>query len=184
MTVRTLLFPVLLGAVVVTAACATMTVSSHVDPNLDAKRYRTFDWGPADALPTPDPRLDKNPFYQDKVQGAIEKEFAAKGFARADAGGQADLLIHFHAVIDRHIDINRIDADHGYCFDANCQARVVEYEAGTLVLDVVDAKTNRVIWRGWAQNTIDDAKIDNEQRLARQVDEAVRRMLARFPGAL
>jgi hypothetical protein len=161
-----------------------MSVSSHVDPTLDAKRYRTFDWGPADTLPVPDPRLDKNPFYQDKVQGAIEKAFAAKGYTHAEAGATSDLLIHFHAVIDRHIDINRIDADRGYCFDAGCGTQIVEYEAGTLVLDVVDAKTNRVIWRGWAQKKIDDAKINNEPRLAKDVDEAVRRMLARFPGAL
>ena len=183
MTMRTLISGVALaGAVAAAAACATMNVSSHVDPALDATRYRTFDWGPADPLPVPDPRLDKSPFYQDHVQGAIEKQFQLKGYARADAGNQADLLVHFHAVIDRRIDVNRIDQEHGYCPDANCQPTVVEYEEGTLVLDVVDARTNRVIWRGWAQDTV-EGKIDNEDRLARQVDEAVRRMLARFPGA-
>src|SRR6478609_9468217 len=42
------------------AACAPMTVSSHVERGLDLTRYHTFEWGMADALPQGDPRLDRN----------------------------------------------------------------------------------------------------------------------------
>ncbi len=38
------------------AGCATMNVSSHVERGVNFAQYRTFDWGPADALPTGDPR--------------------------------------------------------------------------------------------------------------------------------
>jgi hypothetical protein len=55
------------------------------------------------------------------------------------------------------------------------------YEAGTLVLDVVDARTNRVIWRGWAQHGVEDA-LDNPDKMARQIHEGVTRMLAAFPA--
>lgn len=163
--------------------CATMSVSSHVERGLNMAQYHTYDWGPADRLPTGDPRLDKNPFFQDHVLGAVEKQMNAKGFERSTAERRADLLIHYHAVIDRRFDVNRIDREHGYCFDENCGARVFDYEAGTLVLDVVDARTNRVIWRGWAQDTVEGV-LDNEDRMARQIDEAVKRMLARFPRPL
>ena len=61
-------------------ACAThMTVSSHVEHGLDLSRYQTFNWGPADALPTGDPRLAKNPFFKDRLQGAVEKGLRARG---------------------------------------------------------------------------------------------------------
>lgn len=166
-----------------TGGCATMNVSSHVDQGLDFTQYRTYDWGPADALPAGDPRLDENPFYKDHVLGAVEKQLAAKGFEHSAVEGQADLLVHYHAVINTRLDVNRIDQEYGYCFDEECRARVVEYEAGTLVLDIVDRRTNRVVWRGWAQDTVERI-LNNEDRMARQIDEAVRRMFARFPRPL
>ncbi len=162
--------------------CATMNVSSHVQRDLDFTQYRTYDWGPADALPRGDPRLDKNPFFQDHVQGAVEKQLAAKGFERSTSG-TPDLLIHYHASITQRIDVNRVDREYGYCYDKDCQARVIEYEAGTLVLDIVEARTSRVIWRGWAQDSVEGV-LDNRDRMARKIDEAVRRMLERLPRRL
>ena len=58
-----------------------------------------------------------------------------------------------------------------------------EYEAGTLVLDLVDNRTNRLVWRGWAQETVEGV-LDNEDEMARQIDEAVTRMMARLPPRL
>jgi hypothetical protein len=167
---------------VIPAACATagnMNVSSHVQRGLDITKYRTFDWGPADALPTGDPRLDKDPVFGDYVQGAVEKGLAARGFARADAG-QPDLLIHYHASVNERIDVNRTERQYGYCQGSGCDPWIVQYEAGTLVLDFVDARTNRLVWRGWAQESVDDA-LGNRDRMQRMINEAVTRMLARLP---
>jgi Domain of unknown function (DUF4136) len=163
------------------AACAaTMSVSSHVGPGVDFTHYRTYDWGPADALPTGDPRLDRNPFFQDHLQGAVEKGLAGLGFEHATAGTSPDLLIHYHASITQRINVNGVDSGYGYCYDNDCRERVVEYEAGTLVLDIVDAHTNQVIWRGWARNDVGDM-LSNEDRMAQTIQEAVTRMLSRLP---
>ena len=91
------LITVVVVALVATSCVTAMNVSSHVDRSVNFARYRTYDWGPADALPTGDPRLDKNPFFQDHVQGAVEKQLAARGFVRSTAAGKPDLLIHYHA---------------------------------------------------------------------------------------
>ena len=163
--------------------CATMNVSSHVQSGIDFARYRTYDWGPADALPTGDPRLDKDPFFQDHVLGAVEKQMAVKRYLRADPGATPDLRIHYHASINQRVDVYTVDREHGYCYDEDCKATVVDYEAGTLVLDVVDAHTNRLIWRGWAQKSVEDM-LKNRDRMAQRIDEAVMRMLARLPPGL
>jgi hypothetical protein len=162
--------------------CATMNVSSHVQNGLDFARYHTYDWGPADALPTGDPRLDKNPFFQDHVMGAVEKQMAARGYERAESEAP-DLLIHYHASINQRLDVSGVDREHGYCSDDDCKDRVVRYEAGTLVLDIVDTSTNKVIWRGWAQDSVEDM-LNNEDRMARKINEAILRMLARLPPKL
>jgi hypothetical protein len=158
-----------------------MSVGSHMERGLDIARYRTYDWGPADALPTGDPRLDKDPFFQDHVQGAVERQLAARGLAQATSGAP-ELLIHYHASITRRIDVSRVDRQYGYCYGDDCTPPVVEYEAGTLVIDIVDARTNKVIWRGWAQDGVGDM-LDDRDAMARKIDEAVSRMLAKLPGA-
>jgi hypothetical protein len=160
-----------------------MTVSSHVEHGLDLSRYRTFDWGPADALPTGDPRLEKNPYFKDHVQGAVEKGLLARGFHLTAVDATADLLVHYHANISKRINVNHVDGASGYCSQAVCPPEVVEYEAGTLVLDIVDARRNRLIWRGWAQNSVEDM-LNDPERMAKTIDAAVARMLLRLPPRL
>jgi len=167
---------------VAVTGCTTMNVSSHVRSGIDFAQYRTYDWGPADALPTGDPRLDKNPFFQDHVLGAVEKQLAARGYQRSDSG-TPDLLIHYHASITERIDINRADTERGYCYEDDCRAGVLDYEAGTIVLDIVDTRTNKVIWRGWAQDSLEGV-LENQDKMAQQINEAVTRMLSRLPPKL
>lgn len=172
-------FP-LLAAVVALAGCAALTVSSHAERGLHMGAYRTFDWGPADALPTGDPRLDGNPLFKDRLQGAVEKGLAARGIDRVLAR-PSDLLIHYHAHVTDRLAIDSRDRAYGYCAGAPCAgAQVVEYEAGTLVLDIVDTRTNRVIWRGWAQTRLGEM-LDDPDRMAATIAEAVDRMLDRLP---
>jgi hypothetical protein len=170
---------VAIAALALNGCASTMTVSSHLQRDLDFAHYRSFGWGPADALPTGDPRLDDNPFFHDHVQGAVEKTLAGRGLAFPDSG-TPDLLLHYHASIAQRMDVNRIDRQYGYCYDDDCAVRTFRFEAGTLVLDVVDARTNQVVWRGWAQHRIGDM-LDDPDEMAARIDEAVRRMLARLP---
>lgn len=171
-----------MAALAAATGCATtMTASSYVEHGLSFAQYRTYDWGPPDALPVGDPRLDKDGFYKDHVEGAVEKGLSARGLERA-SGAAPDLLIHYHASITHRLDVNRVDRPYGYCFGAGCEAGLVEYEAGTLVLDVVDARTKRVVWRGWAQDAVEEALADRD-RMASQIAEAVTRMMLTFPKA-
>jgi len=160
------------------AGCATMNVSSHIERNVNFSEYATYDWGPPDNLPVGDPRLDNNPFFNDYLQGAVEKKMAAKGFERATPGA-ADLLIHYHASVNQKLDVYTADNRYGYCY-GNCEPQVSDYELGTLVIDIVDAKTKKVVWRGWSQDTMNGV-IDNQARLEKQVDEGVTRMMTLLP---
>ena len=168
-----------LASAALTSGCATtMSVSSHVDRGLDFKQYRTFDWGPADALPTGDSRLDGDPFFKDHVQGAVERGLAARGVALTSSN--PDLLIHYHANISERIDVNKADRAFGYCRAADCPPESIYYEAGTLVLDVMDARTNKLVWRGWAQHSVEDM-LRNQDKMAKTIDQAVAEMLRQFP---
>jgi hypothetical protein len=168
------------AAALVVAGCATMTVSSHVERNVKFHEYVTYDWGPPDNLPVGDPRLDNNPFFNDYLQGAIEKKLEARGFERAAAGQQPDVRIHYHASVNQKLDVYEVDSSYGYCY-GDCQPQVSDYELGTLVVDLVDARTNKVVWRGWAQQAMNGI-IDNQDRLEAQIDKEVAKMMQLLPS--
>lgn len=163
---------------VLAAGCAPITTGAYLERGVSFSNYATYDWEPPDNLPVGDPRLDNNPFFNDYLQGAIERRLAAKGFERA-RGEQPDLLVHYHATVSQELDVYRADTHLGYCY-ANCEPQYVEYEQGTLVLDIVDTRTRRVVWRGWAEQSLTGV-IDDQDRLDHEVERAVDKMMQRLP---
>ena len=160
------------------AGCAPITVGAHLERSANFAEYVSYDWEPPDNLPVGDPRLDNNPFFNDYLQGAVERRLAAKGFERAQ-GQQPDLLVHYHATVSQKLDVYRDDSHMGYCYD-NCDPQYVEYEQGTLVLDIVDTRTRRIVWRGWAEQSLSGV-IDDQVRLEREVDRGVEKMMQQLP---
>ena len=171
---------VMLVAAFTASGCAVaMTASSHVDRGVDFSMYDTYRWGPADVLPAGDPRLDRDPFFQDHLQGAVEKQLALRDL-RLVGNDDAELLIHYHANVVERINPNLVDRAWGICQSPECVPEVERYEAGTLVLDVVDARSQKLIWRGWAQTTVDQL-LGDRARVAKVIEAAIERMLETFP---
>jgi PBP1b-binding outer membrane lipoprotein LpoB len=163
------------------AGCATMNVYSHLERGVDFTQYRTYAWGPTDARSTGDPRLDSNPFFKDRLEGAVEKQLTTKRFEKSTST-TPDLLIHYHANITQRFEVNTVDRSRGYCSD-DCEPTAGEYDDGTLVLDMVDVRTNKVVWRGSARGVV-NGLIDNQDLMEQKIDEAVRRMLESLPRHL
>jgi hypothetical protein len=57
---------------------------------------------------------------------------------------------------------------------------VIPYDEGTIVVDVIDARTNALVWRGWAQDSVTGIA-DHPGRMADYVDAAMRKIMERFP---
>ncbi len=159
------------------AGCAPMRIDSYLERGADVRRYRTYSWGEADVQATGDPRLDNNRFFSERVQRAVEAGLAAKGFEKVTTGS-ADAVLRYHARVNQRVQRSDSDRQYGRCEDADCGPFV--YDAGTLLIDVIDPWTQRVVWRGWAETTFDGV-IDNQDWMEQRIDEAVRKILARLP---
>lgn len=159
------------------AGCASMNVSSYAARGMDVTRYRTYNWGPTDGISTGDPRLDNNPFFNERVQAEVERRLAGRGFRKA-ASETPDVVVHYHASVTQRIDADTIDRERGYG-DVEGRRRDV-YDAGTLVVDLIDTRTNALVWRGWAEDSVAGA-IDNQEWMEAKIDEAVRRIFERLP---
>jgi hypothetical protein len=161
------------------AACATMQVNSYVQSGQDFSKYHTYAWAPEDQLRTGDPRLDNNPFFLQQLEADVDRLLTGRGLEKV-AVDSPDLLIHYHVSITQQINANQLDEPYGYTCD-NCEPYV--YDAGTLLLDLVDTRTNKLVWRGWSEGTMDNA-IDNQDFMEQRIDESVTKILARLPSQL
>ena len=54
-----------------------------------------------------------------------------------------------------------------------------EYEEGTLVITVNDAKTKKPVWRGWATSRVNDQP--SPEQTIETINNAVEKILAKFP---
>ncbi len=163
------------------AACATMNVSSHMERGRDFSQYRTWAWGAADNLPASDARFD-DAFVRDHLMGAVERGFSRRGLELGTEGA-ADILVHYHANVTPRLEEHQGSPDVGACYDGDCAVRVLEREQGTILVDVLDARSGRLVWRGWAQMNMEGV-FGHPNRLADRIETAVTAMFRRFPRGL
>jgi hypothetical protein len=156
-----------------------MPVSSHIEPGIDLTRYETYAWGPADALPLSDPRLRENAVFVHDVHGAIDRGLQRRGLRPADSD-PADVLVHYHAAVERRLEVPARHEPFSDCVGDECSRNVVGYDAGTLIIDLVDPRTQRTVWRGWAEHRLEDM-LDDPRAVRRRIDDAVRRILDTLP---
>ena len=173
------------------SGCASL-VSTNLDRSANFSQYKTFGWLPAEVKV-------KNPVYDSKlidrnIKYAVEQEFAKRGIARNQT--QPDLLVKYHTFTEKkkqqYNNYNPYPF-YGYGWGmmpyrwawrmpyyggwgGGFNNREYTYTAGTLVLDVIDNRTNELIWRGSIEGDV-----DNVNRLQKQVDKAVQAIMKKYP---
>jgi hypothetical protein len=60
------------------------------------------------------------------------------------------------------------------------QRQVETYTDGTVVVNLIDAKTKQVVWQGEVADVV-DIPVDNPVRATQQIDQAVSKMFAKYP---
>lgn len=172
-SIRTGVVAVTLVSSIGLAGCAAIRVNSYSETGTTMP-YRTYAWAPTEAVATGDPRLDNNTFFADRVRDSVDRELAARGFEKTGSGSP-DALLHFHASITQEISLSGTTDRFNNC--QNCGGSV--YDAGTLVIDLVDSKTSRLVWRGWAEGV--DPVIDNQDWMEETIDNVVAKIMKKLP---
>ncbi|HEY3353946.1 MAG TPA: DUF4136 domain-containing protein [Polyangia bacterium] len=141
-------------------------VKASMAPDVDLGRYRTFAWY------TPvSPRGPETPADQE-IKAAIRRSLAAKGIVEA-AGGNPDFLVTYHIVLQEEE-----DTEWGFAYPPGAGPETYIDIEGTLVVDFIDPRQDRVIWRGTASQVVNTP--DRVHRM--KLDDAVSKMLTRYPG--
>jgi len=144
---------------------ASVTTAVEYDHQVDFSQYRTWSWheGGTAAM---------NPVTDKAIRDAIVKGLAARGLSRVDTG--STLFVVYHASRTTQIDLVPLNSA------SPAPPSGIRYaQKGALVIDLLDAASGKVVWRGHATGVLRYGP----KEIAAQVDAAVEEMLVRFPTA-
>ena len=157
----------LLGA----AALFGQQVKTDYDRAADFSQYKTYSWQKVQT---------QDPLWVDRIEQAVNADLTTKGWTQVPSGGNV-------AIVAIEMTRNQQTLDtfyNGFCCGwrwgggfGDSTTTVENYKVGTLVVDMFDAKTKALIWRGSSSDTLSsksDANIKN-------LDKGVKKMFDHFP---
>ncbi|MEE8468354.1 MAG: DUF4136 domain-containing protein, partial [Planctomycetota bacterium] len=175
---------VLLGLLLATlfglTACSSTSVDVRANPGLDMATYRVYSWLPLAREGTGDPRFDDELIHS-QIVSAIEQELETRGYVLSQ-GTEPDFLIAYHAAVKRQIHASAMYEDHGYRPGwswAQPTTQVTSYDEGTLILDLLEARTRKIVWRAALQARVDSDA--SPKKREKRIIKAVARMMESLP---
>jgi hypothetical protein len=117
-----------------------------------------------------------------RIVNAVNAQLSLKGLSQVSADAAPDLLVAYHASFDRDLRIDGFASGWGgYRFGGmrSGTARAEEILVGSLVIDVVDARTRTIVWRGMASKDIDvDASAEKRDK---NINKAAEKLFKNYP---
>lgn len=157
------------------SACGLRGYHSYTPRDVDLQRYRHYAWAPAARSQTGDPRLDNNEILREHVREMIDRRLNDRGFVKDSSGRSPDVLVHYHTSVSHQMDLHELAP-----WDVCPECKPFIFDEGTIVIDLVDARSEALVWRGWAEGNI-TGLIDDQGRLEAEIDRIVARILAPLP---
>lgn len=115
-----------------------------------------------------------NDLVNDRIISAIKNAMAQRGIAQAK-GDDVDILIDFMVVSKDKTRVTSYNSGYGYYgggYYGN-SIDVRQYTEGSLILDLVDPKVNKTIWRGVGTATIEARTAQERTALVNGYTEAI-----------
>jgi len=175
----------LLATTVVLNACGGIPVSTDYDPSWHLPQPATFAWMEPPKRQLSDPLVD-NDLIARRVHRAVGEQLESRGVREATPEQQPDLLATYHIGEEEKLDVTSFRSNFGYypcwhCFGPGFDSDiwVTQYTEGKLVIDLVDAKTKQLVWRGSAARRLPNFRTP-EQRDA-YIRETVTAIFKGFP---
>ncbi|UCX03968.1 DUF4136 domain-containing protein [Shewanella glacialimarina] len=178
---------VLAIAVLALSACSTLKTNTDFDPAVSFDQYKTFTWV---AAKEEDKGYHLDGLLDQRVRDAVDSQMVAKGLTKVAA--DADLLVNYLTKVDKKINVDTFNNNFGYnpyygpgwgwSGSMHTQTTVREYEVGTLIIDLIDNKTGKLVWRGSVEDTIRDQNTPQER--VEIINNAIGHVMSAYPPQL
>jgi uncharacterized protein DUF4136 len=155
------------------AQAAAQDVTYDYDRTFDFTRVKTYAWVEGEPL--------KDELNHRRIVEAIEAQLAARGLTQA-VDAAPDVTVTYFASFHRSLRIDGYGTGWGgYRWSGmrSGTARVGEVLGGALMVEISDARTTRILWRGMARK---DVELEaSPERHDRSIGKAVERLFKGYP---
>ena len=177
----------LLLAITVLCACAhAERIRVHYDKSIDFSKYKTYGWAPVGAVAHPMLALD--------VVGAVDQEMAAHGLTKVPAN--PDLLVQIYGAVDSDVsmtsnnpiynatggippfDPSMTSPGNSLYWDGYYGNSTVVVHPGQLIVDLIDVKAKKLVWRGMGSEAI---SANNPDKLMDEANSTVSKLFKDYP---
>jgi Domain of unknown function (DUF4136) len=150
------------------------TVTYDFDRGANFSNYRTYSWTRGTEL--------ADQLNHARVVRSIEAQLGLKGFIKAQAGATPDVLVAYHTSFDKNLQINAYSSGWGGPRFGGLRtgtATTQEILTGTLVVDMLDASTKNIVWRGFASAELDAAA--KPEKREKNMNKAAAKLFKNYP---
>ncbi|PKA83374.1 uncharacterized protein DUF4136 [Ulvibacter sp. MAR_2010_11] len=163
----------------VLAACSSVRVAADYDKNANFDAYNSYAFYKPGIDKAKISDLDKK-----RILRSIDSELSIKGMAKSES---PTLLVSIFTKEKERVDVYQRNFGYGWGWNpwwyggyyGNSVSTTTE---GTLYIDLIDAKTNELVWQGMGTSTLVTKNIEKKEERIREI---VKEILAEYPpGAM
>lgn len=187
------------SAAMLLGACSPYNYSAYQSRNSNLTKYRTYAW-----VPSEEAKVNKvfdNSIAEENIVDAASQELNERGFSLDNR--EPDLLIKYTALVN---DKTRNYSNPVYYRSPSyyvprmayaggrrifyyqyvnpfpvyvgSEMRKETFEEGSVMIDVIDRKTSKVIWRGSAKG-----EVNNPEKVVNDLPKVIDRIFEKFPAS-
>ncbi|MEO1260923.1 MAG: DUF4136 domain-containing protein [Bacteroidota bacterium] len=155
---------------VLSAFNGTSQVSSDYLEGTTFKEYKTYNLASYEEGVL----TGMDPINAQRIEKALHAEMREKGYVLSD---DPDLLVSYFTVVKEKQDMYTFIRYYGrWRHIPVTEVTVYNYDEGTLVVDMIDTKTNQVMWHGTVSGTV----VKNKKKLEKKIQKAVEAVLNQY----
>jgi hypothetical protein len=160
------------------ALLGTTVLAQHVTTDYDRSAnfasFKTYAWIRGSEVP--------DQLNHKRIVQSIDAQLMQKGMRMVEKSANPDVLVAYHVSFDRDLQINGFSSGWGaYRWGGNRTgtARAEEITVGTLVVDMIDAHSKTIVWRGTASKDVDEGA--NAARRDKNARKAMEKLFKNYP---
>jgi hypothetical protein len=150
-------------------------VKTDFDRSADFAHYKTYTWQHVKT---------KDPLFVDRIKNAVNAALSAKGWNQVDSGGDVSIMAVETTQNEQTLNTFYDGFGGGWGWRrfggggfGNATTTTETYKVGTVVVDLFDTSTKKLLWRGTASDTLSN----NSDKNIKNLDKAVTKMFKNFP---
>ena len=171
-------YPLIISLLLLTACSQQIAVHTDYDPDYDLWTYKTFDWGQKVNIEEGKNPLHYNELNDKRIKAAVQNQLTKRGYKLT--AETPDLILHYHIIVKGQSVV--VTEPFGYSYGpywTRTNTNIYSYKEGTLILDLMDNKTNHLMWRGWAVTDVKESYSPKEVEAL--INQVVSKIFREFP---